>query len=261
VNRALLLILLVPLAGCFESHFGSCTETRACIRVDAIGCCTVARPTLVAVCDACPDGTVEVDACRSGGCEVVCDEPMQCREDLGAGCCGDEVPGGCEACPAGSVTVGSCESEFPECGCDEMRRFPVPGDTLCFSQITEACCDSGDAVPALMCGCPDGYLAESSCTFDGDIIETECYRDLGNGCCGEAELSLCGVCPAGTLLDCAAVIEAGKDRAGGAPQEPPRECLIEMDDGVCGCPIDFDACGQCPAGSTQDCSFIECDSP
>lgn len=258
--RALILILLVPMVGCFESHFGSCTETRACIRVDAIGCCTVGRPSLVAVCDSCPVGTVEVDACRSGGCELLCDEPMECRTDLGAGCCGDVVPGGCEACPAGSVSVDSCTGINLECDCGGMRRFPLP-EMLCLREVAGGCCDPSDSIVALPCGCPEGYISEDACSFNGGGPAIDCYSDRGNGCCGAPVESFCGVCPAGSTGECSAVFQEESKDSDGAPQEPPRpDCREDLGDGVCGCVQDFNACGQCFEGSTLDCEFIECDS-
>lgn len=256
-----LAVLLVSTAGCFESHgplSAPCEVQRPCFDVDALGCCDNDRVTLRSTCEVCPAGTVDPVVCRRAGCDVppLCDSPLACVQDLGAGCCGLPIRNdSCETCPAGSITHDRCDQYQPECGCDDIRRVIPP---LCVREVVDGCCDFNDTQEMSVCGCPDGYVNGLGCRDDGAPM-FGCAQDLGAGCCGAATVSACGACRAGTVPEeeCTDFSDGDRD----VPAIPT--CYARLEDGGCGCPTDPNTCGGCPEDSIPgfECSTTLCVMP
>lgn len=278
--RHTILFAVLCSVGCFQSHpigDDDACPLRDCFAVDAIGCCS--EPMRVSACELCPTGTVEQSACRVSGCGTpTCEFPLECRQDFGDGCCGAAVFNeSCAICPGGSVSARECVADYPdECGCDDTIRPLVPPG--CYADLGGGCCDYGIMVPLNSCGlCPAGSLGEFECTFAGGPPMDTCFEDLGDGCCGAPTMTnACGFCAPGNLSEeeCAAMAGAPMDDEADPapgrpidPEEPPRpECRVDlrdMRDGLCGCVVDeeLNACGECPAGSTLDCTIINCPMP
>lgn len=269
--KSLLFAATLALAlGCSNSHTAPpdrCDMTKVCLVTDSLGCCD-GRGSEVSVCDACPGGTVERLECRTSGCDDPCtgtpssdasgdsarirppDEDTdfapaaRCYEDMGSGCCGDEIFGGdvCGSCPAGSVEEWSCSNFAPECGCGGgITGIRPPGDE------EPGAPDAGAPAP------PDELPP---------LPPEECYADLGGGCCGAyvGAPTECG-CPAGSVAQstCGAY-SAGTSPDGEVPPMPPGEdepgffagCRSILVDGTCGDFAEPNVCGDCPADSVSE---------
>ena len=192
-----------------------------------------------------------------------------CFADLGGGCCGEGVAAaGCGMCPAGSIPGTECA---PMGGAPEPARPIAPPTAFCREDLGGGCC--GGDVEANICGmCPAGSISADSCVGDADFFPappTSCRVNVGGGCCGDAvEANSCGICPAGSINEGECVdfqgelttdggepgaAPPGEDEARPAP--PPLGCFIVDDTGCCGEAVMTNTCGECPAGSSMDCSF------
>jgi len=269
-------VLAVLALGCSNSHTtppDRCDMTKVCLVTDALGCCD-GRGSEVSVCDVCPSGTVERVACRTAGCADPCTgatprpsgggadiaPAARCYQDMGSGCCGDEIFGGdvCGFCPAGSVSEYECSGFAPACGCGMTER-PAP--------IVDAGPLPTDAgVPPSDAGVPPsdaGVLPSDAGVLPADagtpvpdpMPLDECYTDLGPGCCGAyvGPSTECG-CPPGSVTQSTCTAYS----AGTA--EPPvsdvpafrAPCRALLTDGSCGDVIEPNACGECPAESVPE---------
>lgn len=274
--RFALLGLSVSLLGCFSSKPPRCDANKTCFAADALGCCE-GRGTEVSVCDACPSGMIERSECRVTGCDDPCEVPLDCRQDLGEGCCGAPVfSESCDVCPMGSRPASECSAGFvPTCGCAETvdSDAGAPADAgpaerpadpappvMCYRDLGEGCC--GDLVgEPTRCGCPEGSILEYECSSfpaPGLVPPAEvCRAVISDGCCGGiVERNACsGECPAGSVPEssCAEINDGG-----GA--EPPEDmawsCYTVDASGCCGELVPPSSCtGLCPPGTSSECLF------
>ena len=271
--------LSISLLGCFNSRPPRCDATKTCFAADSLGCCDPGG-TEVSVCDACPDGMIERASCRVAGCDDPCEEPLNCVQDLGEGCCGAPVfSDSCDVCPMGSRPAAECAAGFvPTCGCAEATRDGGAGrpaedadlapPAACFQDLGEGCCGGYVGEPT-RCGCPEGSVYEYEC---GSFAVMDAFRPplencrevVFDGCCGAiVERNACSLeCPIGSIEEsvCGEISDAG----GGA--EPPDDearpaplpCWEIDESGCCGAEVAPSACtGLCPPGSSPECFFCE----
>lgn len=192
-----------------------------------------------------------------------------CFADLGGGCCGDSVDSvACGMCPEGSVPASECA---PMAGAPEDPARPImPPEFQCREDLGGGCC--GGDVAANICGmCPAGSISADSCSGDADFFPappTSCRVNVGGGCCGAAvEANGCGMCPEGTINEgeCVDIQQPlstdPEPEPGAAPPgdearpAPPLGCFVVDDTGCCGEAVMTNTCGECPTGSSMDCSF------
>ncbi|NOY91484.1 MAG: hypothetical protein GXP55_09760 [Deltaproteobacteria bacterium] len=280
-----LALLALPMLGCSNSHSvppDRCDMTKVCLVTDTLGCCD-GRGSEVSVCDVCPSGTVERADCRTAGCADPCTSPTRrpsgpgedigpaarCYQDMGSGCCGDQIFGGdvCGYCPAGSVSEYECAGFAPACGCGTTTRpAPAPPSEEPVSDAGVPPTDAG--VPRADSGVP---RADSGVPSDAGVPPSdaaippsdagppraldECYTDLGPGCCGAyvGAPSECG-CPPGSVTQSTCTAYSA-----GTGAEPPSDvpafraaCRAILTDGGCGDIVEPNACGDCPAGSVPE---------
>lgn len=196
-----------------------------------------------------------------------------CFADLGGGCCGDTVdPVACGMCPEGSVSASECAPIMAGAPEPEDPGVPFIPPSFCREDLGGGCC--GGEVAANVCGmCPAGSIPADSCSGDADFFPappTSCRRDFGGGCCGAAvEANGCGMCPEGTVneAECVDIQQPRSTDPEPAPEPapappgdearpaPPAGCFTVDDTGCCGDAVMTNTCGECPAGTTMECSF------
>lgn len=279
MRYVMLASLSISLLGCFSSKPPRCEATKTCFAADSLGCCDGAG-TEVSVCDACPGGMIERASCRVTGCEDPCEEPLNCVQDLGDGCCGAPVfSESCDVCPMGSRPAAECAAGFiPTCGCAEATADgagpPAEADiaeppAACFQDLGEGCCGSYVGEPTT-CGCPTGSIYEYECVsfVAADAIVPpmeDCRAVISEGCCGGiVERNACSLeCPAGSVVE-SACGEINDSSGGAEPPDgdearpAPIPCYEIDESGCCGDIVPASSCtGLCPPGTSSECFFCE----
>lgn len=277
MRTLILASLSVSLLGCFSSNPPRCDADKTCFAADALGCCDGAG-TDVSVCDACPSGMIERSECRVAGCEDPCDVPLDCRQDVGDGCCGAPVfSESCDVCPMGSRPASTCSAGFlPACGCAETvdRDAGRPAEDIaepisnCFQDLGEGCCGGYVGEPT-SCGCPTGSIQEYECTsfavMDALVPPAEnCRAVISEGCCGGVvERNACTLeCPIGSVPEsvCGEINDSGggAEPPGDEARPAPLPCYEIDDSGCCGEMVPASSCtGLCPPGTSSECFFCE----